>query len=336
MNKNIGELKMTNLLLENFINEINLKRKKTIEIDFQNRMEVIKNQISNLGKTITKYNDAWIGSLKAELVDHGFVVHRDTSLEANSFSYNRIQRKSITDNFPNLTVIFDLNRTFIEIEDKRMWNNKRSVCSLETYTIKSLDLIKKTVLEMVTADVNYVFDMYLARVVTQIKHIDFCNPINKCDIQTFELEGGYPSSIILIKTENNSECKIKTTLKWNFSKYGRMFGQFPTTIHGMKRDGLDHSGSSYENFLELVSDNFNQVWTEMQAHRKNEKTQKAIKKLEIELSEIENDDPNGRFYNAKYNQRRIKKLNDRLAKEKAKLIDVRAYRDVGQSLLEVA
>ena len=184
---------------------------------------------------------------------------------------------------------------------------------------------------MTKFEINNVFDMYLSRVCDTVTKIDYCSEIEICDITSFE-QRGYPVSEIAIITANNTHCTLRTSVKWNCSKYGKIFGQYPTTLHNVSRVGSDKTGNVYQ----VASDNFNHVWTEMKAHEKNEKTQKAIKRLEEELSQVESTDPNDRFYNAKYIAKRVKKLNERLAKEKAKLIDVRAYRDVGQSLLEVA
>ena len=109
-----------------------------------------------------------------------------------------------------------------------------------------------------------------------------------------------------------------------------MFGQYPTTIHNIKREGLDKTGSIHQ----VASDNFNHVWTSFKAIEKNTKTNRAIARLEEELAGVQRLDPNDRFYNAKYEAKRVKRLNERIAKEKAKLIDVKAFRDVGQSLIK--
>jgi hypothetical protein len=169
-----------------------------------------------------------------------------------------------------------------------------------------------------------------------VTKIDYCSEITKCEIQSFE-QNGYPVSQLSIATANNTKCTIRTSVKWNFSKYGLMFGQYPTTIHSVEREekkGKVIVGSSKTgNIFEVASDNFNAVWTSFKAIEKNAKTNRAIARLEEELTGVQNTDPADRFYDAKYVAKRVKKLNERIAKEKAKLIDVKAFRDIGQSLL---
>lgn len=312
---------MANLLLENFIKSINSKRVDAIQKAFDQRMDVVKNQISKIAEKVATHNEAFQDRKDFEpsvLIDNGFITQQlsyrsrwDTALEMiDRFSFARI-------------IFFG--------KDLSPRDYRPRTYTTYQYEVRDMEVIKKEIMELTKHEINSVFDMYLSRVCDTVTKIDYCSEIEICDIKSFE-QRGYPVSEIAIITANNTHCTLRTSVKWNCSKYGKIFGQYPTTLHNVKRVGSDKTGNVYQ----VASDNFNHVWTEMKAHEKNEKTQRAIKRLEEELSQVESTDPNDRFYNAKYISKRVKKLNERLAKEKAKLIDVRAYRDVGQSLLEVA
>jgi len=321
---------MSNLLLENFIKSINSKRVDAIQNTYEYRMDVIKKQIANIPAIVKHHNEnSFDIDLKAESVENGFKTECDTR---SYFSRKGSQLDSVKSQFTFFQNMFVLEKRIKKwVENKMYSGGGYDQVTHEIYKVDKMEFIEKEIMKMTKMQINEIFDMYLARVVHMVKQIDYCNTIVKCDINTFELNG-YPTSKILIATENTTECEIKTSVKWNTSKYGLVFGQYPTTIHNQKRNGEKKT----DNIFHVASDNFNRVWTEMKAHEKNEKTQKAIKRLEQELSQVESTDPNERHYDPKYIAKRVKRLNERLAKEKAKLIDVRAYRDVGQSLLEVA
>lgn len=328
--KNRGIFNMSNLLLENFINEINSKRESAIKSAYEFRMDKIKKQIANIPAKVKNWNEVFDKELKAEVVKDGFKTECD-----NRSAFARLnlgEKRSIKSQFAFFQHVFVLSQRIKNfVEDKQFSSGGFNLETHQVYVVESMENIKKEIMMITKMEVNQIFDMYLSRVATTVKQIDYCNPIAKCEIDTFDLDG-YPTSKILIATENNTECEIKTSVKWNFSKYGKMFGQYPTTIHNQKRNGEKQTNHIFH----VASDNFNVVWTEMKAHEKNEKTNRAIKRLEEELSQVEKSNPNDDYYDAKYIAKRVKKLNERIAKEKAKLIDVRSYRDVGQSLLEVA
>jgi len=321
---------MSNLLLENFIKSINSKRVDAIQTAYEFRMDKIKKQIANIPAKVKNWNEVFDRDLKAEVVKDGLKTECDT--RSHFARLHLGQKRSIKSQFSFFQNIFVLSeRVKGWVEDKQYAGGGYNQVTHEIYTLDKMENIEKEIMMLTKMEINEVFDMYLARVTTTVKQIDYCNTIVKCDINTFELNG-YPTSTISIATENNTECEIKTSIKWNCSKYGKIFGQYPTTIHNQKRNGEKQTNHIFQ----VASDNFNHVWTEMKAHEKNEKTQKAIIRLEEELSQVEKSNSNDEYYDAKYFAKRVKRLNERLAKEKAKLIDVRAYRDVGQSLLEVA
>ena len=312
---------MSNLLLENFIKEINSKREDAINKAFDQRMDVIQKQIDDIPNKVASYND---------------IIKDKDGLEPsvandNGFITQDLAYKSRWTYFRSLIDFFNFPYIVFSVTDLSPKDYRPRTYKTYRYEIKDMEVIKKEIMELTKHEINGVFDMYLSRVCDTVTKIDYCSEIEICDITSFE-QRGYPVSEIAIITANNTHCTLRTSVKWNCSKYGKIFGQYPTTLHNVRRVGSDKTGNVYQ----VASDNFNHVWTEMKAHEKNEKTQRAIKRLEEELSQVESTDPNDRFYNAKYIAKRVKKLNDRLAKEKAKLIDVRAYRDVGQSLLEVA
>jgi len=321
MNKNTGELKMTNLLLENFINEINSKREDAINKAFDLRMDIVKKEISQIAEKVSIHNEANQNKKDFEptvLIDNGFITQQ--------LSYRNRWHTIVEmmDRFCFSRIIFFGN-------DLSPKDYRPRTYTTYQYEVRDMEVIKKEIMDMTKFEINNVFDMYLSRVCQIVTKIDYCSEITNCEIKSFD-QKGYPVSELAISTANNTTCTIRTSVKWNFSKYGLMFGQYPTTIHKIKREGLDKTGSIHQ----VASDNFNHVWTSFKAIEKNEKTNRAIARLEEELSSVQKTDPEDRFYDAKYIAKRVKKLNERIAKEKAKLIDVKAYRDVGQSLLKVA
>ena len=310
---------MSNLLLENFINEINAKREDAINKVFSDRMISIEKQINEISEIVKFYNERYSfrdGFEKSVANPNGFTT-QDLAYKSHWRSF-----VSLCDSFNFVNIIFsvkDLSPKDYRPRDYRTYQ----------YELRDMEVIKKEIMELSKHEINGVFDMYLSRVCDTVTKIDYCSEITNCEIKSFE-QKGYPVSELAISTANNTNCTIRTSVKWNFSKYGLMFGQYPTTIHNIKREGSDKAGSIYQ----VASDNFNHVWTSFKAIEKNEKTNRAIARLEEELSSVQKTDPNDRFYNAKYQAKRVKKLNERIAKEKAKLIDVKAFRDVGQSLIK--
>jgi hypothetical protein len=313
---------MSNLLLENFIKSINSKRVDAIQKAFDQRMDGIQKQIDDIPNKVANYNNVYHDRRD------GF---EPSVANDNGFTTQDLAYKSRWTHFTSLIDWFNFPYIVFSVSDLSPKDYRPRTYKTYRYEIKDMEVIKKEIMTLTKHEINGVFDMYLSRVCETVTKIDYCSEIEICDITSFE-QRGYPVSEIAIITVNNTHCTLRTSVKWNCSKYGKIFGQYPTTLHNVKRVGSDKTGNVYQ----VASDNFNRVWTEMKAHEKNEKTQRAINRLEEELSQVESTDPNDRFYNAKYIAKRVKKLNDRLEKEKAKLIDVRAYRDVGQSLLEVA
>ena len=320
LNTNIGDTQMGNLLLENFINEINAKREDAINKVFTQRMEIIGEQINDIPKKVAFYNERFANRDEFE----------KSVANPNGFTTQDLSYKSqYTGNFVSLCDSFNFTNIMFSIKDLSPKDYKVRYYRTYQYEIRDMDTIVKEIRELTKHEINSVFDMYLSRVCDTVTKIDYCSEITNCEIKSF-YQKGYPVSELAISTTNNTNCTIRTSVKWNFSKYGLMFGQYPTTIHNIKRAGSDNTGSIYQ----VASDNFNHVWTSFKAIEKNEKTNRAIARLEEELSSVQKTDPSDRFYNAKYIAKRSKKLNDRIAKEKAKLIDVKAYRDVGQSLIK--
>jgi len=316
---NTGETKMTNLLLENFINEINAKREDAINKAFDQRMTVIKKQISQIAEKVSIHNEANQDKKDFE----------PSVLTENGFITQQLSYKSRWDYSLDLMDRFSFARIIFFGKDLSPRDYRPRTYTTYQYEVRDMEVIKKEIMDLTKIEINSVFDMYLSRVCDTVTKIDYCSEIEICDITSFD-QRGYPVSEIAIITENNTHCTLKTSVKWNCSKYGKIFGQYPTTIHNVKRAGSDKTG----NIFEVASDNFNNVWTSFKAIEKNEKTNRAIVRLEEELSSVQKTDPSDRFYDAKYIAKRVKKLNERIAKEKAKLIDVRAFRDVGQSLLK--
>ena len=319
LNTNQGDTQMGNLLLENFINEINAKREDAINKVFSDRMISIEKQINEIPKKVEFYNERF--------------AHRDgfekSVANPNGFTTQDLSYKSPYDNFVSLVDSFNFSNIMFSVEDLSPKDYRPRTYNTYRYVLRTMEVIKKEIMQLTKHEINGVFDMYLSRVCDTVTKIDYCSEITNCEIKSFD-QKGYPVSELAISTTNNTRCTIRTSVKWNFSKYGLMFGQYPTTIHNIKRAGSDNTGSIYQ----VASDNFNHVWTSFKAIEKNEKTNRAIARLEEELFSVQKTNPNDRFYDARYVAKRVKKLNARIEKESAKLIDVKAYRDVGQSLIK--
>jgi len=328
LNTNQGDTQMGNLLLENFINEINTKREDAIQSSYEYRMDRIKKQIANIPAKVEKWNELYELDLKAEAVENGFKTECDT--RSHFARLNGRRKSSIKDQFSFFQHIFVFTRKIKSwVENKQYSDGGYYQTTHEVYKVDEMENIEKEIMMLTKIEINQIFDMYLSRVCGEVTKIDYCSEITNCEIKSFD-QKGYPVSELAISTVNNTSCTIRTSVKWNCSKYGKIFGQYPTTIHNIKRAGSDKTGSIYQ----VASDNFNHVWTSFKAIEKNEKTNRAISRLEEELSDVQKTNPEDRFYNPKYVAKRVKKLNERIAKESAKLIDVRAYRDVGQSLIK--
>lgn len=310
---------MSNLLLENFINEINAKREDAIQKAFTQRMDIINKQIKNIPNKVDLYNE--VSNKRDSFVPS---VANDNGFTTQDLSY-----RSPYDNTRQLIDFFQFPRIIFSVKDLSEKDYRPKTYTICKYEIRDMEVIKKEIMDMTKFEINNVFDMYLSRVCDIVTKVDYCSEITNCEIKSFD-QKGYPVSELAINTANNTSCTIRTSVKWNCSKYGKIFGQYPTTIHNIKRAGSDNTGSIYQ----VASDNFNHVWTSFKAIEKNIKTNRAIARLEEELSSVQKTDPEDRFYNARYVAKRVKKLNERIAKEKAKLIDVKAYRDVGQSLIK--
>lgn len=310
---------MSNLLLENFINEINAKREDAIQKAFTQRMDIINKQIKNIPNKVDLYNE--VSNKRDSFVPS---VANDNGFTTQDLSY-----RSPYDNTRQLIDFFQFPRIIFSVKDLSEKDYRPKTYTICKYEIRDMEVIKKEIMDMTKFEINNVFDMYLSRVCDIVTKVDYCSEITNCEIKSFD-QKGYPVSELAINTANNTSCTIRTSVKWNCSKYGKIFGQYPTTIHNIKRAGSDNTGSIYQ----VASDNFNHVWTSFKAIEKNIKTNRAIERLEEELSSVQKTDPEDRFYNARYVAKRVKKLNERIAKEKAKLIDVKAYRDVGQSLIK--
>lgn len=332
MNTNTGETKMSNLLLENFINEINSRRNAAITEAFNKRMEIIKNKISRIDSIVSNHNEDSETSnykyLKAEVVENGFKTEVDNRSYFQLMSNNR-PVFSVKDKFSYFNVVFVLSKRIKTwVENKQYANNGYEETTHEIYTVDTMENIEKEIMLRTKAEINNVFDMYLNRVVGMVAKIDYCSTVAKCDINTFDLKG-YPTTKILIATENNTECEIRTSVKWNCSKYGKIFGQYPTTIHNITKNGNATQG----NIFEITSDNFNAIWTEFKAHEKNTKLNRQIANLEKEISDLNSDEKR----NPKYVAHQTKLKNKRIEKLQSQLVNVRQFRDVGQSLIrEVA
>jgi len=310
---------MGNLLLENFINEINTKREDAIQKAFAQRMDIVNEQINDIPNKVALYNE----------ISNNRDGFQPSVANDNGFTTQDLSYRSFWNNTKLLIDFFQFPQIVFSVKNLSKRDYKPRTYITCKYEIKDMEVIKKEIMDLTKFEINSVFDMYLARVCFTVTRIDYCSKITNCEIKSFD-QKGYPVSEIALSTENNTTCTIKTTVKWNCSKYGKIFGQYPTTVHNIARAGSNKTGDIHE----VASDNFNQVWTSFKAIEKNEKTNRAISRLEEELSDVQKTDPNDRFYNAKYIAKRVKKLNERIAKEKAKLIDVKAFRDVGQSLIK--
>lgn len=319
LNTNIGDTQMGNLLLEDFINEINSKREQAISKAFTESMAIIGKQITKITEYVDSHNernnygDKFVPSVAFE---NGFT----TQEQSYSNRWNKVS--GLADRFSFANIIFTR-------KDTSPKDYKYRELIIVKYELRNMDTIVKEMMSITKQEINAIFDMYLSRVCDTVTKIDYCSEITHCVINSFN-QKGYPISEISICTKNDTACTIRTSVKWNRSKYNKWFGQYPTTIHDIVRAGSDKKGGIYE----VASDNFNHVWTSFKAIEKNEKTNRAIARLEEELSSLQKTDANDRFYDARYIANRSKKLNARITKEKAKLIDVKAYRDVGQSLIK--
>lgn len=323
---NTGETKMSNLLLENFINEINSKRNAAINDTFNFRMNNIKKTISNIPAFVNRWNDridaeiAKYGNekhdLRCELIENGFKSEEDTRDWFEVRKQFGFKPRKLIDTINYWQVIFC--KSYIKTEGF----NKKVTHTI--YTVDTMENIEKEILTITKLEINNVFDMYLARVVDMVAKIDYCSTVAKCDINTFDLKG-YPTTKILIATENNTECEIRTSVKWNCSKYGKIFGQYPTTIHNITKNGNATQG----NIFQITSDNFNAIWTEFKAHEKNTKLNRQIANLEKEISDLNSDEKR----NPKYVAHQTKLKNKRIEKLQSQLVNVRQFRDVGQSLI---
>lgn len=318
---------MTNLLLEDFINEINEKRQPIIQEYFDSRMENVNQIISDIPKKFNDWDNNASENLKCELTENGFIT--DVYRHGNT-----TRRKRFNSKFTNETLNLIFNTKWINL------TNLKGIAGFTIeddtkyeYTLKNIEDIKKVVLANTTTEINNVFDMYLSRVTSTVKKIDYCSKVISCVTKTFSING-YPNSTIDIKTENGTSCKIKTTLKWNTSKFGLVFGQYPTTIHNVARDNSDKKGDIFE----VASDNYNIIWSEFKAHEKNDKTFAKIAKLKAELKDFERGfyfaDGEQRHYNERYAAHQIKRVNKRIEKLNSEIIDVKSFRDIGQSLIK--
>ena len=322
---------MTNLLLEDFINEINAKRQPAIQEYFDSRMKTVNYIISDFANKVNDWDNADDENLKCELIENGFITEADnrTYREKREFGQKRCFADKHYNTFGYLDLIFN-TKYLGKVDVKGHFGSQSTHTS---YTVKDIEEIKKVVLANITTQINNVFNMYLLRVTSTVKQIDYCSKVISCITKTFAING-YPNSTIDIKTENGTSCQIKTTLKWNSSKYGLVFGQYPTTIHNVAREGSDKKG----NIFEVASDNYNYIWSEFKAHEKNDKTFAKIAKLKAELKDFERGFyfayGEQRHYNERYAAHSIKRVNKRLAKLNSEIINVKAYRDIGQSLIK--
>mgnify|MGYP003644986124 CR=1 FL=1 len=333
-----GEHKMTNLLLEDFINEINEKRQPIIQEYFDSRMENVNQIISNIPKKFNDWDNDAPENCKCELTEDGFIT--DVYRHDGTKRQNRFDNK-----FTNETLNLIFNHKWIHLKNLKgiagfkMYSDDTKY----EYTLKNIEDIKKVVLANTTTEINNVFDMYLSRVTSTVKQIDYCSKVISCITKTFSING-YPNSTLDIKTENGSSCQIKTTLKWNTSKFGLVFGQYPTTIHNVAREGSEKKGHIFE----VASDNFNEVWSVFEAHEKNDKTFAKIAKLKAELAAYEmmftkRQEKAFETYQAKPSlfandtknvQNKTKQVNKRIEKLNSEIIDVKSFRDIGQSLIK--
>ena len=329
---NNGEQKMTNLLLEDFINEINAKRQPAIQEYFDSRMKYVNRNISENSNYVKDWNNDNLNNLKCELTENGFI----TEIDKRSWREIRDteEKRSYTDTVCFLDLIF--NKEYIIVDNLSPEGEVSQYYSSAThmrYTFKNIEDIKKVVLDNTTTEINNVFDMYLLRVTSTVSKIDYCSKVISCITKTFSING-YPNSTIDIKTENGTSCQIKTTLKWNRSKFDLVFGQYPTTIHNVARDNSDKKGDIFE----VASDNYNIIWSEFKAHEKNDKTFAKIAKLKAELKDFERGfyfaDGEMRNYNERYAAHQIKRVNKRIEKLNSEIIDVKSFRDIGQSLIK--
>ena len=72
-----GEHKMTNLLLEDFINEINEKRQPIIQEYFDSRMKYINRNISENSNYVKDWNNDNLNNLNCKLIENGFITEID-------------------------------------------------------------------------------------------------------------------------------------------------------------------------------------------------------------------------------------------------------------------
>mgnify|MGYP003674688485 CR=1 FL=1 len=332
-----GEHKMTNLLLEDFINEINEKRQPIIQEYFDSRMENVNQIISNIPKKFNDWDNDAPENLKCELTEDGFITDVYTHGNKSKFGF-------AAKNFSIETITLIFHSGYIALTKlKGIAGFTIADDTKYKYTLKNIEDIKKVVLAKTTTEINNVFDMYLSRVTSTVKQIDYCSKVISCITKTFSING-YPNSTLDIKTENGSSCQIKTTLKWNTSKFGLVFGQYPTTIHNVAREGSEKKGHIFE----VASDNFNEVWSVFEAHEKNDKTFAKIAKLKAELAAYEmmftkRQEKAFETYQAKPSlfandtknvQNKTKQVNKRIEKLNSEIIDVKSFRDIGQSLIK--
>ena len=325
---------MTNLLLEDFINEINEKRQPIIQEYFDSRMKYVNRNISENSNDVKNWDNDKVNNLNCVLIENGFI----TEIDKRGWREKRDaeEKKSYIETFSSYYLDLLFNKEYLIVDNLSPEGEVSQYYASAThkrYTFKNIEDIKKVVLANTTTEINNVFDMYLSRVTSTVKKIDYCSKVISCVTKTFSING-YPNSTIDIKTENGTSCQIKTTLKWNTSKYGLVFGQYPTTIHNVARDNSDKKGDIFE----VASDNYNIIWSEFKAHEKNDKTFAKIAKLKAELKDFERGfyfaDGEQRHYNERYAAHQIKRVNKRIEKLNSEIIDVKSFRDIGQSLIK--
>ena len=72
-----GEQQMTNLLLEDFINEINTKRQPLIQEYYDRRMKYVNRKISENSNDVKNWDNDKANNLNCVLTENGFITEID-------------------------------------------------------------------------------------------------------------------------------------------------------------------------------------------------------------------------------------------------------------------
>ena len=166
---------MTNLLLEDFINEINTKRQPLIQEYYDRRMKYVNRKISENSNDVKNWDNDKANNLNCVLTENGFITEIDKrGWREKRFDLGGVEKKNYIETFSSYYLDLLLNKEYLVIDNLSPEGEVAQYYSSAThkrYTFKNIEDIKKVVLENTTTEVNNVFNMYLDRVTSTVKRI---------------------------------------------------------------------------------------------------------------------------------------------------------------------